>query len=84
MIYLHFLFLQQKAKKNEDLESQRAFVYGALAECFSALKNYTGTYFDTLCPVMIDGLSDEFHQARQNAVFGLGELVLCAEEKSFE
>lgn len=33
---------------------------------------------------MIDGLSDEFYQARQNAVFGLGELVLYAEDKSFE
>lgn len=74
----------QKAKKNEELESQRAFVYGALAECFGALKSCTGTYFSTFCPLMIDGLSDEFYQARQNAVFGLGELVLYAEEKSFE
>ncbi|XP_037819285.1 importin-4 [Lucilia sericata] len=74
----------QKAKKNEELESQRAFVYGALAECFGALKSCTGTYFDTFCPLMIDGLSDDFYQARQNAVFGLGELVLYAEEKSFE
>lgn len=76
--------MQQKAKKNEELESQRAFVYGALAECFAALKSNTGTYFDTFCPIMIDGLADEFCQARQNAVFGLGELVLYSEEKSFE
>lgn len=74
----------QKAKKNEELESQRAFVYGALAECFGALKSCTGTYFSTFCPIMIDGLSDEFCQARQNAVFGLGELVLYAEDKSYE
>lgn len=33
---------------------------------------------------MIEGLSDEFSQARQNSVFGLGELVLYSEEKSFE
>uniref|UniRef100_A0A1I8NQF8 Importin N-terminal domain-containing protein n=1 Tax=Stomoxys calcitrans TaxID=35570 RepID=A0A1I8NQF8_STOCA len=74
----------QKAKKNEDLESQRAFIYGALAECFGALKRNSATYFDTLCPVMIEGLSDEFNQSRQNSVFGLGELVLHSEEKSFE
>ncbi|TMW53578.1 hypothetical protein DOY81_001342 [Sarcophaga bullata] len=74
----------QKAKKNEELESQRAFVYGAIAECFGALKGLTGNYFETFCPIMIEGLSDEFYQARQNAVFGLGELVLYSVEKSFE
>ncbi|XP_061389190.1 importin-4-like [Musca vetustissima] len=83
-IYPIFLTKLQKAKKNEDLESQRAFVYGALAECFDALKKNSATYFDTLCPIMIEGLSDEFNQARQNSVFGLGELVLHSEEKSFE
>lgn len=74
----------QKAKKSEELESQRAFAYGALAECFAPLQKYSGTYFDTFCPLMIGGLADDFDQARQNAVFGLGELVLYAEEKSFE
>ena len=76
--------LQQKAKKNEDLESQRAFAYGALAECFAPLGNHTGAFFNTFCPVMIAGLSDEFDQARQNAVYGLGELVLYSGDKSYE
>ncbi|KAI9587679.1 importin-4-like [Glossina fuscipes] len=74
----------QKAKRKQEFESQRAFAYGALAECFAALQNYAGSYFDTFCPLMIDGLGDDFYQARQNAVFGLGELVLYAEAKSFE
>nr|XP_036220173.1 importin-4 isoform X2 [Bactrocera oleae] len=74
----------QKAKKNEDLESQRAFAYGALAECFAPLGNHTGAFFNTFCPVMIAGLSDEFDQARQNAVYGLGELVLYSGDKSYE
>ncbi|XP_036345466.1 LOW QUALITY PROTEIN: importin-4-like [Rhagoletis pomonella] len=74
----------QKAKKNEDLESQRAFAYGALAECFAPLQNHTGTFFNTFCPIMIAGLSDDFDQARQNAVYGLGELVLYSEDKSYE
>uniref|UniRef100_A0A1A9UP14 26S proteasome non-ATPase regulatory subunit 5 n=1 Tax=Glossina austeni TaxID=7395 RepID=A0A1A9UP14_GLOAU len=74
----------QKAKRKQEFESQRAFAYGALAECFAALQNYAGSYFDTFCPLMIDGLADDFYQARQNAVFGLGELVLYAEAKSFE
>lgn len=33
---------------------------------------------------MIAGLSDEFDQARQNAVYGLGELVLYSGDKSYE
>ncbi|GBP08929.1 hypothetical protein EVAR_71702_1 [Eumeta japonica] len=36
--YIPFVAFAAKAKKNEDLESQRAFVYGALSECFGALK----------------------------------------------
>lgn len=73
----------QKAMKNEEMESQRSFSYGILSECFSPLQKYCETYFDDLCPLMIIGLSDEFDEARQNAVYGLGELVLHAEEKSF-
>ncbi|CAD7003293.1 unnamed protein product [Ceratitis capitata] len=74
----------QKARKNEDLDTQRAFAYGALAECFEPLQNHTGIFFHAFCPVLIDGLSDEFDQARQNAVYGLGELVLYSGDKSFE
>uniref|UniRef100_A0A1B0AJY0 TOG domain-containing protein n=1 Tax=Glossina pallidipes TaxID=7398 RepID=A0A1B0AJY0_GLOPL len=74
----------EKAKKKKELKSQRACAYGILAECFGALQKYTSTYFDTFCPLMIEGLADEFDQARQNAAYGLGELVLYAGDKSFE
>ncbi|XP_055909499.1 importin-4-like [Eupeodes corollae] len=80
-IILHKL---EKAKKNEDLESQRCFAYGCIAECFAPLQTCSATYFDTLLPILLDGLSDEFDQARQNAVFGIGELVLYSEAKSYE
>ncbi|XP_037939501.1 importin-4-like [Teleopsis dalmanni] len=82
---IHGVYLKKllKARKNKDLENQRAFIYGALAECFSPLKQYSAKYFDTMCAVMMSGLTDHSEQARQNALFGLGELVLNSAEKSY-
>lgn len=74
----------EKAKNNEDLESDRSQVYGTLSESFQALQGYTSTWFDALLPMFLNGLQDEYEQARQNAVFGLGELVFYAEEKAFD
>lgn len=78
-----FFVFQIKAKRN-DLTDQRTFVYGALADSFQSLGSCVATYFDTLCPIFIDGVNDPEPKARQNCYFGLGELVLYAEEKSFE
>ncbi|XP_034480833.1 importin-4-like isoform X2 [Drosophila innubila] len=72
-----------KGKKNESSE-QRIFAYGVLAESFQSLGSCVPTYFDTLCPIFIGGVSDPEAKARQNCYFGLGELVLHGEEKSFE
>lgn len=74
----------EKAKNNEELESDRSQVYGTLSESFQALQGYTSTWFDALLPLFLGGLHDEYEQARQNAVFGLGELVFYAEEKAFD
>ncbi|KAH8408115.1 hypothetical protein KR222_008983, partial [Zaprionus bogoriensis] len=80
LIYIH---AQNKAKK-DDLSEQRTFVYGALADSFGALGNCVVTYFDTICPVFVAGVTDPEPKARQNCFFGLGELVLYAEEKAFQ
>ncbi|EDV96789.1 importin-4 [Drosophila grimshawi] len=79
----YYLTKLSKAKRSE-ASSQRSFVYGALAESFASLGNCVVTYFDTLCPIFIAGVTDPDPMARQNCYFGLGELVLFAEEKSFE
>lgn len=75
--------LQNKAKK-DDLAEQRTFVYGVLADCVVALRSSVVTYFDDICPVYIAGVSDPEAKARQNCYYGLGELVVHAEEKSFQ
>lgn len=73
----------EKSRGNEDLESQRSSAYGTLSECFKPLRTYAGTWFDALLPLFIAGVQDECSQVRQNAVFGLGELVLYSEDKAF-
>ncbi|XP_017957812.1 importin-4 isoform X1 [Drosophila navojoa] len=82
-VYQYYLNKLNKAKRN-DLSEQRIFVYGALADSFQSLGVCVATYFDTLCPIFVDGVNDPEPKARQNCYFGLGELVLHAEEKSFE
>ncbi|KAL9894224.1 importin-4-like [Glossina fuscipes] len=84
LIYPIIVAKCEKGKKKKELQSQRAFAYGILAQCFAALQTYTCTYFDIFCSLMIEGLADEFDQARQNAAYGLGELVLYAGDKSFQ
>ncbi|ALC44686.1 CG32164 [Drosophila busckii] len=82
-LYQFYLSKLHKAKKS-DMPDQRTFAYGALADSFQSLGNYIVTYFDTLCPVFIAGVTDPEPKARQNCYYGLGELVFFAEEKSFE
>ncbi|KAH8302534.1 hypothetical protein KR044_008005 [Drosophila immigrans] len=82
-LYSYFANKLNKAKKN-DLADQRTFVYGVLSESFQSLGNCVPTYFDTICPMLIAGAHDSEAKARQNCYYGLGELVLYGEEKSFE
>ncbi|XP_037723233.1 importin-4-like isoform X2 [Drosophila subpulchrella] len=82
-IYQFFVQKLAKAKK-QDMPEHRAFIYGALADCFIALGGCTAMYFDALCPLFIAGTKDSDPKTRQNCYFGLGEMVFHAEQKSFE
>lgn len=73
----------EKARNNEDLQAERSLVYGTLSESFAALQGCTQTWFDSLLPIYLAGIQDEYEQARQNAIFGLGELVLYSEDKAY-
>lgn len=73
----------KKATNNEDLQSDRSLVYGTMSESFPVLQASTITWFDNLLPLYLKGIQDEYEQARQNAVYGLGELILYGEEKAF-
>jgi len=73
----------EASRNNENLNSERSLVYGTLSECFSALKEFTGNWFDSLFPLYLAGIQDEYEEARQNAVFGIGELTLFSGEKAY-
>lgn len=73
----------EKSQNNDNLNSERSLVYGTLSECFGALKECTANWFDQLLPLYLTGIQDEYEEARQNAVFGLGEMVLFSGEKAY-
>lgn len=72
----------EKSRNNENLTSERSLVYGTLSECFSALRECTANWIDSLLPLYLSGVQDEYEEARQNAVFGIGELMLFGGEKA--
>lgn len=74
----------EKTRNNEELESQRAFAFGALSECFRPLQSHTGTWQSTFLPLFLEGIQDRCEQVRQNAVFGLGELVIFSADTVFD
>lgn len=73
----------EKSKKSEDANSQRAFAIGVISECFKPLKEYSATWVPQLLPILLDGVKDSCEQVRNNAVFGLGEMVINADEATF-
>lgn len=73
----------EKSKKSEDAKSQRAFAIGVISECFKPLKEYSTTWISTLLPILLEGARDSCDEVRNNAVFGIGELVLHSDEGSF-
>lgn len=73
----------EKARNKEHLNSERSLVYGTLSECFSALKECTGHWFDRVIEMYLVGVQDQHEEARQNAVFGIGELALYSGEKAY-
>lgn len=73
----------EKSQNNEEFNGERSLVYGTLSECFGALKECTANWFDRLLPMFLAGVQDDYEQARQNAVFGLGEMVLFSGEKAY-
>lgn len=74
----------EKSKHCEELSTQRSFAFGTLSECFRPLQGYTGTWFESLLPLYLQGIQDQCEQVRQNSVFGLGELALWAADKSYD
>jgi importin-4 len=76
--------IEKTKQKDESSDGQRAFAIGVLSECFGALKECTATWFETLLPIYIAGVHDRNDEVRNNAVFGLGEMVLNGDECAYK
>lgn len=54
------------------------------SECFKPLKEYTATWLTSLLPIFIANANDQCDDVRNNAVYGIGELVINSDEASYE
>lgn len=63
--------------------SQRSFSYGTLAECMKPLGFYIDSFKINLLQIWHTGCSDKSDEVRNNAVFGLGEMVLYGRDCIF-
>ncbi|XP_055625825.1 importin-4-like [Toxorhynchites rutilus septentrionalis] len=84
-IWPYFIQKIEKTKqKDETTDSQRAFAIGVLSECFSGLKQFTTNWIDTLLPIFVLCVQDRNNEVRNNAVYGIGEMVLHGNECSYK
>ncbi|XP_066250026.1 importin-4-like [Euwallacea similis] len=63
--------------------SQRSFAYGTLAECMKALDVYVERFVPDLLKMWLTGAKDSAEEVRNNAIFGLGEMVLHGKDRVF-
>ncbi|KAK2723477.1 importin-4-like isoform X2 [Artemia franciscana] len=61
--------------------AERAFSIGALAETIHAIPCVLSIYLDTLFATFVGGLRDEEADIRNNAAFGLGELIYHSKDQ---
>ncbi|XP_044765904.1 importin-4-like [Coccinella septempunctata] len=63
--------------------AQRSFAFGTLAECMSCLGIYVEKFVPQLLQLWKAGIRDRADEVRNNAVFGLGEMILHGKDKIF-
>ncbi|XP_058459811.1 importin-4-like [Malaya genurostris] len=84
-VWPYFIQKIEKTKQiDETNDLQRAFALGVLSECFSGLKEFTVNWFETLLPIFLSCVQDRINEVRNNAVYGIGEMVLNGNECSYK
>ncbi|KAK1123971.1 hypothetical protein K0M31_006999 [Melipona bicolor] len=67
--------LLERLKKNKS-EGQRSFAVGTISECFSGLKHRVANFICQLLPLFLKLADDSSGEIRNNAIYGIGEIVL--------
>ena len=69
-----------KKTRKQTMVAERSFAVGALADCVEPLQGRLEPFLKHVLPVMTEGLRDDEEDVLNNAVYGLGELVLWGGE----
>lgn len=70
-------------QKKQSTVSQRSFGVGTIAECMDALGPCSAQFVAELLPLVLQMSQDEHEEVRNNAIYGLGELVFHAKEATY-
>ncbi|XP_063986227.1 importin-4-like [Diachasmimorpha longicaudata] len=69
--------------KDRKSEAQRSFAVGTISECLSGLRHTVGAFVPELLPLFRKRLDDPSPEVRNNAYYGIGELVLHGKESVY-
>ncbi|XP_057341318.1 importin-4-like [Microplitis mediator] len=75
-------FLKDRLKENKS-DPQRSFAVGTISECLSALRHMTSTFVSELWPFFKKRTQDPSPEVRNNAYYGIGELVFWGRESVY-
>ncbi|XP_056634376.1 importin-4-like [Diorhabda carinulata] len=79
----NILQLMSARTKKQHSIAQRSFAFGTLAECMKYLDIYVEKFVPTLLNLWFTGARDSAGEVRNNAIFGLGEMILHGKDKVF-
>ncbi|XP_074042768.1 importin-4 [Leptinotarsa decemlineata] len=79
----NILQLMSIRTKKQNSIGQRSFAFGTLAECMKSLDVYVEKFVPTLLQLWLTGARDSCEEVRNNAIFGLGEMILYGKDKIF-
>lgn len=75
-------FLRERLKENKS-EAQRSFAVGTISECLSGLRHTTVAFVPQLFSLFKKHINDSNPEVRNNAYYGLGELVFWGKEAMY-
>ncbi|KAG5874324.1 hypothetical protein JTB14_016355 [Gonioctena quinquepunctata] len=79
----NILQLMSIRMKKQNSIGQRSFAFGTLAECMKSLDVYMEKFVPTLLHLWLNGAKDSCDEVRNNAIFGLGEMILHGKDKIY-
>ncbi|XP_063239917.1 importin-4-like [Bacillus rossius redtenbacheri] len=80
MYFANLLPLFTAKSKKVCTVAQRSFSVGTLSECLQPLGPRSGQFVNQLLPLFLQASKDESDEVRNNAIFGIGELVCHGQE----